>query len=289
MNENETIQLCIQSPDGERFECDVPADVELSRLAADFFEERGWPTRDIHGRGQRAVVELVDPENPDRTKRLRGEQTVGGAGLYNGAILRIFPESIAGRMDERERIPALVADHQDMQELVEWNPRIRFEANLDYAPTRYEVTFNYTSFRAISDDGHTPITSDEHHVEIILGADYPRHAPRVRWMTPIFHPNIHPDNGEVCMGALQDRYLPGMGLGRLVIMLAEMVQYRNFDPTDCYNVQAGKWAADPEHWEYIKQIGGSPFQGPVYELLEKFEALLGSKGKQPKIKFKRVA
>lgn len=91
-----TIRIYVESTDGERFEADVPIDTRISTLAADFFESLGWPTRDSHGRSQRAVVELVNTENPERTKRLRGDYTVESAGLWDGAIVRIFPESIAG-------------------------------------------------------------------------------------------------------------------------------------------------------------------------------------------------
>jgi hypothetical protein len=268
---NTSLKVFIEDTAGERFECELPAGTQLSKLAADFFEERGWPTQDGRGRGQRAVVELVDPENPDRTKRLRGEQTIDDAGLWSGATLRIFPESIAGAVDERERVRALVADHQDMNELVKWNKHIRFEPNLTHAPTRYQITFDYPSFRALSDDGHTPLISNEHGVEITLGADYPRKAPFVRWTTPIFHPNIRTDDGAVCLGVLMDRYLPGLGLARLVTMLAEMTQYRNFDMSSPLNLKAAEWAADSAHWPHIQQIGGSPFQGPVHELLALFE------------------
>ncbi|HEX8772812.1 MAG TPA: ubiquitin-conjugating enzyme E2 [Pyrinomonadaceae bacterium] len=278
------VQVFIEDTAGERFECELPADTELSRLAADFFEERGWPTQDGHGRGQRAVVELVDPENPDRTKRLRGEQTVEDAGLSRGATLRIFPESIAGAVDERERVRALVADHQDMNELVKWNKHIRFEPNLTHAPTVYKITFDYPSFRALSEDGHTPLLSNEHRVEITLGAEYPRKAPFVRWTTPIFHPNIRTEDGAVCLGVLMDRYLPGLGLARLVTMLAEMVQYRNFDMTSPLNVRAAEWAAEARHWPHIQNIGGSPFQGPVHELLALFE-----NEERPRLSFRPLA
>lgn len=287
-SENDVIHLFIESPDGQRFECEVPAETELSTLAADFFEAQGWPTRDGRGRGQRAVVELIDPENPDRTKRLRGDQTAHDAGLWNGAILRVFPESIAGRVEEHDRIHALVVDHQEIIALVEWNTHITFQANLDHAPFKYEVTFDYPSFRALADDGHTPLISTEHRAEIFLGAEYPRRAPRVRWLTPIFHPNIHPDNGAVCLGVLMYRYLPGMGLARLVTMLAEMVQWRNFDPTDCYNLPAAEWAADPQHWQHIRKIGGSPFQGPVHEWVARLEELWQGQGKRRPITFQRV-
>jgi len=282
----EEISIFIEDTSGNRFECDILADTKLSELAADFFEEQDWPTTDSRGRGQRAVVELVDSENPDRTKRLRGEHTVDEAGLWDGAVLRIFPESIAGIVDERERVRALVADHQDMIELDGWNSKIEFKPNADHAPTRYIVTFTYKGFEKLSDNGDTPVISEKHQAEITMGADYPRTAPRVKWLTPIFHPNISPKTGAVCLGVLQDRYLPGLGLARLVTILAEMVQYRNFDMTSALNGEAAKWASKRDHWEDIKAIGGSPNQGPVLELFKELEKMWGTR--RPRTKFKRI-
>ena len=286
---NETIRIFIETPSGERFEADVPVETPLNKLAADFFESQEWPTTDTRGRGQRAVVEVVDSDNPDRTKRLRGEQTLEDTGLGDESILRIFPEAIAGAaVDERERIRALVADHEDMKDLVEWNTHITSTANMSHAPTQYTVTFKYPSFSGLSDDGHTPVIANTHQVEITMGAEYPRRAPFVRWLTPIFHPNIDPADGEVCLGVLRERYLPGLGLARIVNMLAEMVQFRNFDMSNAFNRDAAAWTLDSDHWEYIQQIGGSPIQGPVHELFKQFEADYQGEGTRPRIEFTRT-
>lgn len=100
MSDTELRLLYIESPDGERFECQLPIDTRLVTIAIDFFEARGWPMTDERGRGQRAVIERVDPANPERTKRLRSEQKVADAGLENGAVLRIFPEAIENTFPE---------------------------------------------------------------------------------------------------------------------------------------------------------------------------------------------
>ncbi|HEX5702654.1 MAG TPA: ubiquitin-conjugating enzyme E2 [Pyrinomonadaceae bacterium] len=290
MASNENVLLYIESPDGQRFECEVSSTTQLSKLAYDFFEERGWPRTDGRGRSQRAVLDLVDPEKPDRTKRLRGEQNVGDAGLWNGATLRVFPESIAGVVSEDARIKALTADYNELTELTEWNKHIKFEGEnyFNNVPTIYKVSLNYPSFVGLKADGHTPIVGEEHRCEIELGAGYPREAPRVRWLTPIFHPNINADKGMVCLGILMDRYLPGLGLSRLVTMLAEMVQWRNFDATNCFNAEAGQWAVDPDHWDYIYQIGGSPFQGPVQDFLDDLASKWGIAQPLVRITFKPI-
>ncbi len=291
------MQIFIEDTSNDRFECDIPEDTRLDEIAADFFEERGWPTTDSRGRGQRAVVELVDPNNPDRTKRLDGVQNADEAGLWDGAVLRIFPESIAGALNEQNRIRDLVADHQDMNELVGWNHHISFTTNMTYAPTQYTISFDYPSIVGLKADGHTPIIRNEHQVEITMGAGYPESAPWVRWLTPIFHPNIDPADGEVCLGVLRERYLPGLGLARIVTMLAEMLQFRNFDMSNAFNKEAARWTFDPElppekleeRWNYIRQIGGNPFQGPIGEIADKIKNNWTGAGRRPRITFTRTS
>ncbi len=284
MSEEEFRTIRVEAPSGERFEADVPCGTPVSRLAADFFEAQGWPTQDGRGRGHRAVVELVNPDDPDDAKRLNGDDDICDAIQEDGVVLRIFPESIAGRVDERARTNALIADHNDMKALAERNPRITFTANRSHAPDRYEVTFHYTSFVELSPGEREPRTADVHRVEVTSGADYPRRAPLVRWLTPVFHPNIQQPEGLVCLGVLRERYLPGLGLARLVRMLAEMVQWRNFDAFHPFNRTAAEWAANPEHWPYIQEIGGHPFQGPIDQLLKELE-----RGQRPPIVFRPLS
>ncbi len=259
--------LFIEDTTGEQFTCQVPVGTLINQLASDFFEDRGWDTQD-----KRAVVELVDGENRDRTRRLRGDLTVEEEGLQDGDILRVFPESIAGVLNEITRLPALIQDLNGMCELAEWNPRITFEAKPENAPTWYLVKLDYPGFRRL--EGNKPIqTTAPHEVEIHLGADYPRQAPLVLWKTEIFHPNIHPDHRGVCLGVLMQYWLPGFGIPRLVIMLAEIAQWRNFDIIHGRNLnpEAALWADDPQNMQYVLDIGGSPDQHPIGEWLKRLE------------------
>ena len=72
---------------------------------------------------------------------------------------------------------------------------------------------------------------EHHQVEIYLHNQYPQRWPGLKWLTPIWHPNINHLNGSVCIDAAW--WTASRSLDRLVIMLGEMVQYKNFhdDPT----------------------------------------------------------
>ncbi len=284
-NEIENRTIIIEAPSGERFEADVPCGTQLSKVAADFYDSQQWPTKDRSGRRQRAVVELVNPDNEDETKRLNGDMDICAAGVENGDTLRIFSESIAG-VDERARQRTLITDHRKLETLCERMPQISFEANRTFAPDLYKITINFLSFTELPPEQQKPTIGETHQLEIILGADYPRRAPFVRWLTPIFHPNIHPQNGAVCLGVLGERYLPSMGLARLVRMLTEMVQWRNFDASNAFNTTAARWAADPQHWKHVEAIGGYPYQ--AQESVDNLLKALKNAG-QPRITFRPLS
>jgi hypothetical protein len=263
--------IFVEGTSGEQFEAEVPCDTPLKTLAAQFAESQGWPLHGADGLGQRAVVELVNRENPDETKRLNGERTIDEAGVREGDTLRILTEAMAGTVDARDRLRALVSDHSEMQDLCERNLQITFTANRSHAPDRYEVTLRYPSFKELLPGEKEPRRTDIHRVEIVLGANYPREAPQLRWLTPIFHPNIQHPEGGVCIGELRERYLPGMGLARLVRMLTDMVQYRNFNPLHGINQTAVEWVRDPDNWPLIVAIGGYPLQGPLEQILQQLD------------------
>jgi hypothetical protein len=276
--------LFIEGTSGEQFESRVPIGTRIDQLAGDFFESQDWQTHDGQGHAQRAVVELVDRDKRDRTQRLRGDHTVEQAGLRDGDIIRIFPEAVAGVVNENARLRTLIQDLNGMRELTEWNRRISFEGTPENAPTKYLVRLDYPGFARL--EGAKPIrTTKPHEVEIFLSADYPRTAPIVRWKTEIFHPNIHPEHRGVCLGVLMERWLPGMGIARLVTMLAEIAQWRNFDITNAFNKEASEWAAEPENAQYIEDIEGSPEQLPMGELFKMFEKEFS--GRKP-IEFRRI-
>lgn len=82
----------------------------------------------------------------------------------------------------------------------------------------------------------------QHRVEIRLGASYPLTAPEIRWLTPIFHPNIS-EIGMVCLGGFGSHWVPSLRLDALVGMLWDMARYYNYDIRSPYNRDAALWAA----------------------------------------------
>ncbi|MFI5458300.1 MAG: ubiquitin-conjugating enzyme E2 [Isosphaerales bacterium] len=92
-------------------------------------------------------------------------------------------------------------------------------------------------------------TLDTHRVEIKLGASYPRTMPEIRWITPIYHPNIS-EIGMVCLGGYGTHWVPSVQLDELCIMLWDMVRYHNYDIRSPYNRDAALWVASQAKFRF---------------------------------------
>ncbi len=115
-------------------------------------------------------------------------------------------------------------------------------------PERYIVTL---TCRGLEWDNKSekPVVREHHEFEIYLPRQYPTGKPYAKWLTPIFHPNIMPADyeknpGFVCIGS----WVPAQSLSELVVKIAEMVQYKNYEATyDRLNVEAAEWALQNIH------------------------------------------
>ena len=83
---------------------------------------------------------------------------------------------------------------------------------------------------------------ESHRVEIKLGASYPRTLPEIRWITPIYHPNIS-EIGMVCLGGYGTHWVPSIQLDELCNMLWDMARYHNYDIRSPYNRDAALWVS----------------------------------------------
>jgi hypothetical protein len=134
-----------------------------------------------------------------------------------------------------------------MAELAARSDLIRFVAHPErpgWPPERYLVTFGCKGIVGVDRRGR-PKFGQDHQVEIYLHSQYPQRWPGLKWLTPIWHPNIHHLNGTVCIDAAW--WTAGRSLDRLVLMLGEMVQYKNYhdDPTAPpfpWDPEAARWS-----------------------------------------------
>ena len=94
-------------------------------------------------------------------------------------------------------------------------------------PEEYIVTFSCRGIAGLKPD-KSPELADFHQVSMKLSSNFPNQEPYLKWLTPIWHPNIeHKEPHHVCTNNVQNWYST-KSLNDLVVSLGEMVQYRRY-------------------------------------------------------------
>jgi ubiquitin-protein ligase len=142
-------------------------------------------------------------------------------------------------MHESPRIRRLRNDLAALDRLRSESSLFQFQA-VGSPPYHYQITFKGGGLRR--ENGKVKISST-HRVEIKLGASYPRTIPEIRWLSPIYHPNIS-EIGMVCLGGYGTHWVPSVQLDELCTMLWDMARYHNYDIRSPYNRDAALWVAN---------------------------------------------
>ena len=67
-------------------------------------------------------------------------------------------------------------------------------------------------------------------LKIWVSSDYPFKPPNVKFLTPIYHPNITcGDEGKVCLGILQESWSPALSLSRVVLAIQALLADPNLN------------------------------------------------------------
>lgn len=147
-------------------------------------------------------------------------------------------------------------DYKRVRELVNRSELIRIVQTDGDPPEKYLIRFTCRGVESVTPAG-TPVIRETHDVTLYLHAEYPLKQPQMKWLTPIFHPNIH-ITGAVCIGA----WWPAKTLDELLLTLGEMVQYKNLGPKDPMNSRAAAWALRHKH---LFPIDSRPLKGESLE------------------------
>jgi ubiquitin-protein ligase len=148
-------------------------------------------------------------------------------------------------MHESPRIRRLRNDLLALDRLRSESSVARFRASGN-PPTHYVIEFR--GLGLAREKGKVTLAY-RHEVEIKLGASYPRTIPELRWLTPIYHPNIS-EIGMVCLGGYGTHWVPSLSLDELCTMLWDMVRYHNYDVRSPYNREAALWVANQTHYRF---------------------------------------
>ncbi len=241
------MNVTIVLPSGGARAAEVPSDVALHDLMPELTSLLELPTVGPDGRpmGYRLDSKALGRE-------LKENKTLTAAGVPENDRLMLTAEITAGGVVSvagSPRMRRLRGDHDLMQELASRSDLITFkavDARPGVPPERYIVTFRCESIINVDRSGN-PKFGNHHQVEIYLHNQYPQRWPGMKWLTPIWHPNINHLNGSVCIDAAW--WTASRSLDRLIIMLGEMLQWKNFhdDPTKPpfpWDAEAARWSRE---------------------------------------------
>jgi len=241
------LSITIILPSGGARSADIPDDIGIRDLLAELTSLLLLPTVGPDGR---PMSYRLDSKALGR--ELNEDETLASAGVPDNDRLMLTADITAGSgvaVSDSPRMRRLRADFGLMNELAARSDLINFKAQaprLNLPPERYIVTFTCKSIAEVDRQGN-PKYSNHHQVEIYLHNQYPQRWPGMKWLTPIWHPNINHLNGSVCIDVAW--WTASRSLDRLVIMLGEMLQYKNFhdDPTKPpfpWDAEAARWSRE---------------------------------------------
>lgn len=97
----------------------------------------------------------------------------------------------------------------------------------------------------------TPFAEGRFLVVLRFGIDYPQAPPKGYFLTKIFHPNVAPETGDICVDALKQGWEPSLGLRHILVVIRCLLVEPN--PESALNPKAGGLLVHNCHEEYEKQ------------------------------------
>ncbi len=137
----------------------------------------------------------------------------------------------------------LQGDYEKLKQLLTRTHFVTIESVKGTPPAEYILHLTCRGVERLNAFGN-PEYREDHRIQIGLGPTYPNEKPTLRWLTPIFHPNIS-SQGNICIG--NSWIGGGRYLDDLVTFLLQMCRYEGEDlafSNDAYNPAAYKWAVN---------------------------------------------
>ncbi|KAH0787866.1 Ubiquitin-conjugating enzyme E2 S [Histomonas meleagridis] len=96
-----------------------------------------------------------------------------------------------------------------------------------------------TEFQAvIQGPENTPFEGGEFLIKLEIGEDFPQKPPKGYFLTKIFHPNVHPETGAICLSTLSSDWTEDMGLDHLLLTIRCLLIEPNAE--SALNEEAGR-------------------------------------------------
>jgi len=84
----------------------------------------------------------------------------------------------------------------------------------------------------------TPFEGGVFKLRLVFDCDFPASPPKAYFLTKIFHPNVSPKTGEVCVNALKKEWKSDLGLAHVLLVIRCLLIHPN--PDSSLNEEAGK-------------------------------------------------
>jgi ubiquitin-conjugating enzyme E2 A len=164
-------------------------------------------------------------ENPEALQQL--QESLEHASAYSNSA------------DARKR---LMRDFRQINE----NPRDGITAS----PEEDDI-FHWTAIIFGADD--TPWEGGIFKLDLKFGNDYPMSPPRVKFITPMFHPNVYRD-GNICMDIMKNQWSPTYDVAALLLSIQSLLSDPN--PLSAANAEAAELLtrSRAEYEARVKQI-----------------------------------
>lgn len=154
----------------------------------------------------------------------------GGRGKENNLTTKKDSVSVSKRLQKELRGLMLSPDKgisafPQMDNIFEWKGTIEGAADTVYEGLKFQLSLTFTS-------------------------KYPMDAPVVRFITPIFHPNVD-DQGNICLDILKEKWSALYEVRTILISIQSLLGEPNVDSP--LNVKAADLWADQKEYKQVLQ------------------------------------
>uniref|UniRef100_A0A8C5MJY5 UBC core domain-containing protein n=1 Tax=Leptobrachium leishanense TaxID=445787 RepID=A0A8C5MJY5_9ANUR len=96
----------------------------------------------------------------------------------------------------------------------------------------------------------SPFEGGSFKLELFLPEEYPMAAPKVRFMTKIYHPNVE-KLGRICLDILKDKWSPALQIHTVLLSIQALLSAPN--PDDPSANDAAQWLYSHRYLDWIQE------------------------------------